>query len=79
MGAGHGYERTKLTIDKSLRRLQFDYVDLYLIHQPFGDVHGSWRAMQDAHRAGKLRDIGVSNFQPDRLMDILANNRSARQ
>lgn len=69
-----GYERTKEAIDKSLRRLQLDYLDLYLIHQPFGDVHGSWRAMQDAHRDGKLRAIGVSNFQPDRLMDIMAFN-----
>jgi 2,5-diketo-D-gluconate reductase A len=72
-----GYERTKLAIDKSLRRLNLDYLDLYLIHQPFGDVHGSWRAMQDAHRAGKLRAIGVSNFQPDRLMDIKAFNEVA--
>ena len=69
-----GYERTKQAIDKSLRRLQLDYLDLYLIHQPFGDVHGSWRAMEEAHRQGKLRAIGVSNFHPDRLMDIIAFN-----
>ena len=69
-----GYERTQKAIDKSLRRLQLEYLDLYLIHQPFGDVHGSWRAMQDAYRAGKLRAIGVSNFHPDRLMDIAAFN-----
>jgi len=69
-----GYERTQRAIDNSLRRLQLDYLDLYLIHQPYGDVHGSWRAMQDAYRAGKLRSIGVSNFQPDRLMDIVAFN-----
>lgn len=69
-----GYERTQKAIDNSLRRLQLDYLDLYLIHQPFGDVHGSWRAMEAAHRAGKLRAIGVSNFQPDRLMDIIAFN-----
>lgn len=69
-----GYERTVRAIDDSLRRLKLDYLDLYLIHQPYGDVHGSWRAMQDAHRAGKLRAIGVSNFQPDRLMDIAAFN-----
>lgn len=69
-----GYERTLQAIDKSLRRLQLDYLDLYLIHQPFGDVHGSWRAMEDAYRAGKLRALGVSNFQPDRLMDIKVFN-----
>jgi 2,5-diketo-D-gluconate reductase A len=69
-----GYERAAQAIDDSLRRLQLDYLDLYLIHQPYGDVHGSWRAMQDAHRAGKLRAIGVSNFEPDRLMDITAFN-----
>ena len=69
-----GYERTKAAIDKSLNRLQLDYLDLYLIHQPYGDVHGSWRAMEEAHQAGKLRAIGLSNFQPDRLMDIMAFN-----
>lgn len=69
-----GYERTAKAIDDSLGRLKLEYLDLYLIHQPYGDVHGSWRAMQDAHRAGKLRAIGVSNFQPDRLMDIAAFN-----
>ena len=69
-----GYERTQKAIDNSLRRLRLEYLDLYLIHQPFGDVHGSWRAMQDAYRAGKLRAIGVSNFHPDRLMDIAAFN-----
>jgi 2,5-diketo-D-gluconate reductase A len=69
-----GYERTKVAIDKSLQRLQLDYLDLYLIHQPFGDVHGAWRAMQEAYRGGKLRAIGVSNFQPDRLMDLMAFN-----
>ena len=66
-----GYERTKKAIDASLRRLQLDHLDLYLIHQPFGDVHGAWRAMEEATQAGKLRAIGVSNFHPERLMDIM--------
>lgn len=70
-----GYERTRQAIDSSLRRLQMDYLDLYLIHQPFGDVHGSWRAMEDALKAGKMRAIGVSNFHPDRLMDIRGFNQ----
>ena len=69
-----GYERTQQAIDGSLKRLQMDYLDLYLIHQPFGDVHGSWRAMEKAYKAGKVRAIGVSNFQPDRLMDIIGFN-----
>jgi len=69
-----GYERTLAAIDKSLRRLQLDYLDLYLIHQPYSDVHGAWRAMEQAHRQGKLRAIGVSNFHPDRLMDITVFN-----
>jgi 2,5-diketo-D-gluconate reductase A len=69
-----GYERTQQAINKSLQRLQLDYLDLYLIHQPFGDVHGSWRAMVQAHKAGKLRAIGVSNFHPDRLMDLIGFN-----
>ncbi len=70
-----GYERTTAAINDSLSRLQLDYLDLYLIHQPYGDVHGSWRAMQEALRAAKVRAIGVSNFQPDRLMDITAFNQ----
>jgi 2,5-diketo-D-gluconate reductase A len=69
-----GYEGAKLAIDKSLQRLQLDYLDLYLIHQPFGDVHGAWRAMEEAYKAGKLRAIGVSNFHPDRLMDLSSFN-----
>jgi 2,5-diketo-D-gluconate reductase A len=69
-----GYERARVAIDKSLKRLDLDYLDLFLIHQPFSDVHGAWRAMEEAHRAGKLRAIGLSNFQPDRLMDIVGFN-----
>ncbi len=72
-----GYERTKLAIDESLARLQLDYLDLYLIHQPFGDVHGSWRAMEEAYGAGKLRAIGLSNFLPDRLVDLTLANEIA--
>jgi 2,5-diketo-D-gluconate reductase A len=72
-----GYERTQQAIDRSLRRLQLEYVDLYLIHQPYNDVHGAWRAMEKALREGKVRAIGVSNFYPDRLMDIKAFNEIA--
>ncbi|RYE42021.1 MAG: aldo/keto reductase [Hyphomicrobiales bacterium] len=69
-----GYDKTRAAIDKSLRRLKLEYLDLYLIHQPYSDVHGSWRAMEEAYRAGKLRAIGLSNFQPDRVMDIIGFN-----
>ena len=65
-----GYEKAKASIDKSLRNLQTDYIDLLLIHQPFGDYYGTYRAMEEAYRAGKLRAIGVSNFYPDRLIDL---------
>lgn len=69
-----GYEKTKQAFEKSLQRLQLDYLDLYLIHQPFGDVYGSWRAMEELYKAGKIRAIGVSNFQPDRIMDLIVHN-----
>jgi 2,5-diketo-D-gluconate reductase A len=69
-----GYERTKKAFEKSLHRLQLDYLDLYLIHQPFGDVYGSWRAMEELYREGRIRAIGVSNFQPDRIMDLIVHN-----
>lgn len=65
-----GYEKAKASIDESLRKLQTDYIDLLLIHQPFNDYYGSYRAMEEAYRAGKLRAIGVSNFYPDRFVDL---------
>lgn len=65
-----GYERAKASIDESLRRLKSDYIDLMLIHQPFGDYYGTYRAMEEACEAGKLRAIGVSNFYPDRYIDL---------
>jgi 2,5-diketo-D-gluconate reductase A len=69
-----GYESTKKAFSRSLKRLQLDYLDLYLIHQPFGDVYGSWRAMEELYREGKIRAIGVSNFQMDRLVDLIIHN-----
>ncbi|MEI6748721.1 MAG: aldo/keto reductase [Bacteroidota bacterium] len=69
-----GYEKTKLAFEKSLHKLQLDYLDLYLIHQPYGDVHGSWRAMEELYKAGKVRAIGISNFHPDRVMDMIMFN-----
>ena len=65
-----GYEKAKVSIDESLKKLQSDYIDLLLIHQPFGDYYGTYRAMEEAYRAGKVRAIGVSNFYPDRFLDI---------
>lgn len=72
-----GYENTKKAFAKSLEKLQLDYLDLYLIHQPFGDVYGSWRAMEEFYREGKIRAIGVSNFPPDRLVDLILHNEVA--
>ncbi|WP_175072877.1 aldo/keto reductase [Terribacillus sp. AE2B 122] len=69
-----GYENTKRAFARSLERLQLDYLDLYLIHQPFGDVHGSWRAMEELYKEGKVKAIGVSNFHPDRLIDLIIQN-----
>ncbi len=69
-----GYESAKKAFERSLQRLQLDYLDLYLIHQPYGDVYGSWRAMEELYREGRVRAIGVSNFQPDRLMDLIVHN-----
>lgn len=68
-----GYEKASRSIDDSLRRLQMDYIDLLLIHQPFGDYYGTYRAMEDAYKEGKLRAIGVSNFFGDRLIDLCHN------
>lgn len=71
--ANAGYEKAKASIDDSLRRLQTDYIDLMLIHQPFGDYYGTYRAMEEAYKAGKLRAIGVSNFFADRFIDLCHN------
>ncbi|SFU69518.1 Aldo/keto reductase [Pustulibacterium marinum] len=69
-----GYEHTKKAFELSLKNLGLDYLDLYLIHQPFNDVYGSWRAMEALYKEGKIRAIGVSNFRPDRLMDFILYN-----
>jgi len=71
----HGYEGTLKAFENSLKRLQLDYIDLYLIHQPYGDVYGEWRAMEQLYQQGKIRAIGVSNFQPDRIMDLMIHNK----
>lgn len=70
--AGEG--RTREAFERSMERLQLDYLDLYLIHQPFGDVYGAWRDMEALYREGRVRAIGVSNFQTDRLMDLIVHN-----
>jgi diketogulonate reductase-like aldo/keto reductase len=70
----NGYDGTKRAFENSLKRLQLDYLDLYLIHQPLGDVFGEWKAMQDLYKEGKVRAIGVSNFHPDRLIDLIIHN-----
>ena len=72
--ADTGYEATKKAFARSIRRLQLDYLDLYLIHQPYGDVFGSWRAMEELYREGLIKAIGVSNFHPDRVMDFIVHN-----
>jgi 2,5-diketo-D-gluconate reductase A len=70
-----GYESTRKAFEKSLRRLQLDYLDLYLIHQPYGDVYGSWKAMEELYAEGKIKAIGVSNFHPDRVADLIVHNK----
>jgi 2,5-diketo-D-gluconate reductase A len=71
----NGYENTLKAFERSLKRLQLDFVDLYLIHQPYGDVYGEWRAMEELYQQGKIRAIGVSNFQPDRITDLMIHNQ----
>jgi 2,5-diketo-D-gluconate reductase A len=68
------YESAKQAFQRSLDKLQLEYLDLYLIHQPYGDVYGAWRAMQELYQAGRIKAIGVSNFYPDRLMDFIVHN-----
>jgi 2,5-diketo-D-gluconate reductase A len=75
--ADAGLEITKKAFDRSLQRLQLDYLDLFLIHQPFGDVYGAWRAMEELYREGRIRAIGLSNFPPDRVMDMILHHQVA--
>ena len=69
-----GYDKTKRAFDRSMKRLGLDVLDLWLIHQPYGDVFGSWRAMEQLHGERRIRAIGVSNFHPDRVMDFIVHN-----
>ncbi|MDX3917381.1 MULTISPECIES: aldo/keto reductase [Olivibacter] len=69
-----GYEKTRIAFEKSLKELELEYLDLYLIHQAMGDYYGSWRAMEELYKEGKIRAIGVSNFFPDRVVDLIAHN-----
>ena len=70
-----GYEKTKLAFERSLKNLGLDYLDLYLIHMPFGDYYGAWRAMEELYEQGKIRAVGICNFLPDRLLDLCKNVR----
>lgn len=74
---GAGYERTKAAFDRSLNKLQVDYLDLYLIHQPYGDIFGSWRAMEELLAENRIRAIGVSNFHNDRVIDLILHSNVA--
>ncbi len=71
--SNYGYEKAKKSIDESLRKLGTDYIDLMLLHQPFCDRYGAYRAMEEAYKEGKLRAIGVSNFYPDHFIDLASN------
>jgi diketogulonate reductase-like aldo/keto reductase len=73
--ADAGYDKAKKAFETSLQKLQLDYLDLYLIHQPYGDVYGAWRAMEELYAEGKIRAIGVSNFHPDRVMDFIVHHK----
>lgn len=70
-----GYESAKQAFDRSIQRLQLDTLDLFLIHQPYGDVHGAYRAMEELYQAGRVRAIGISNFHPDRVMDMIVHHQ----
>ncbi|HXA18172.1 MAG TPA: aldo/keto reductase [Thermoanaerobaculia bacterium] len=69
-----GYDNARRAFDRAMQRLQLETLDLYLIHQPFGDIYGSWRAMQELYHEGRIRAIGVSNFHPDRVMDLMMHH-----
>ena len=73
-----GYEKARASIEESLRQLQTEYIDLLLIHQPFNDYYGSWRAMEDLYKEGKIRAIGVCNFEADRLVDLILNSEKLK-
>jgi 2,5-diketo-D-gluconate reductase A len=75
--ADTGYEKTKAAFERSMKRLQLEYLDLYLIHQPYGDVYGAWRAMEELYKEGRIKAIGLSNFHPDRVMDFLVHQEVA--
>lgn len=70
----NGYEGTKKAFEVSMKKLGLNYLDLYLIHQPFGDVYGEWKAMEELYKEGRIKAIGVSNFHPDRLIDLIVHN-----
>jgi 2,5-diketo-D-gluconate reductase A len=72
-----GYESARKAFERSMQRLQLETLDLYLIHQPFGDVYGAWRAMEELYREGRIRAIGLSNFHPDRVMDMICHHQVA--